>query len=119
MRDATRGGVGVVLNEIVENKDFGIEIYEENIPITNEVKAVSDMLGYDPLYLANEGKFIIAIDKDEEAQALGILKSLGYDNAAVIGEVSNIYKGKVMMDTSAGGRRILDYPYGTQLPRIC
>ncbi len=119
MRDATRGGVGVVLNEIVENKNFGIDIHEENIPITDEVKAVSEMLGYDPLYLANEGKFILVIDKDEESQALNILKSLGYDDAAVIGEAGNIYKGKVMMDTSAGGRRILDYPYGTQLPRIC
>jgi len=119
MRDATRGGVGVVLNEIVENKNFGIEIYEEKIPVANSVKAVSEMLGYDPLYLANEGKFIIVIDKDEGAKALDILRSAGYNNAAAIGEIGDVYKGKVMMNTSAGGRRILDYPYGTQLPRIC
>jgi len=121
MRDATRGGIGVVLNEIVENKNFGIEVYEEKIPLTDRVKAVSEMLGYDPLYLANEGKFILVVDKDEETKALDILKSAGYDSAITIGGIDSTYtyEGRVVMNTAAGGRRILDYPYGTQLPRIC
>ncbi|MDP8233759.1 MAG: hydrogenase expression/formation protein HypE [Candidatus Saelkia tenebricola] len=119
MRDATRGGVGVVLNEIVEGNSFGIEIQEDSIPLKDEVKAISELLGYDPLYLANEGRFIMIIDKDEESKALGILKSSGFHDAVTIGSISSIHKGRAVLSTKMKGVRILDYPYGTQLPRIC
>ncbi len=119
MRDVTRGGVGVLLNEIVEGSNFGIEISENKIPVNKKVKAISDMLGFDPLYLANEGKFVLVIDKKEELEALVALKSSGFRDAVTIGTVSDIYKGKAVLKTISGGRRIIDYPYGTQLPRIC
>lgn len=118
MRDITRGGLGTVLNEILRG-DFGIQIYEDKIPITKQVRAISEILGYDPLYLANEGKFLLVIGKEEEELALRILGEYGYGYANCIGEITDRDKGKVVLHTTTGGMRLIDYPYGTQLPRIC
>jgi hydrogenase expression/formation protein HypE len=110
--------LGAVLNEIL-TEDFGIRIYEDRIPIRRQVRAISEILGYDPLYLANEGKFLLVIGKEEEELALGILREHGYDDASCIGEIVDEQKGKAFLHTTTGGMRLIDYPYGTQLPRIC
>ena len=120
MRDPTRGGLATVLNEIVEGKEFGIIIDEEEIPISEEVKGACSILGFDPLYLANEGKVVIIV-KSEDAQLLVDVMHkdpLGKD-AEIIGEVVESKKGKVCLETEIGGMRIVDMPMGTQLPRIC
>jgi hydrogenase expression/formation protein HypE len=120
MRDPTRGGLGVVLNEIVENENFGIVINEEKIPISEGVKTVCEILGYDPLYLANEGKFIMVINDKEVEKAISIMKNNKWGRkASIIGEITDKHKGKVVLNTLIGGKRIIDMPYGTQLPRIC
>ena len=120
MRDPTRGGVASVLNEITKDKPFSIKIYEEKLPIKNEVKGISEILGIDPLYIANEGKVII-ISKEQDAKEIVKLireQEKGKD-AAIIGEVDNEYPGKVYMETVIGGRRTLPLLYEEQLPRIC
>ncbi|HSV96173.1 MAG TPA: hydrogenase expression/formation protein HypE [Spirochaetota bacterium] len=120
MRDPTRGGVASVLNEIVKGKDFGIGLAEASLPVRDEVKGVSGMLGIDPLYAANEGKvFMVVRGKDAEG-IVGLMRSLpeGRD-AAVIGTVSVAYPGRAYLETRTGGRRILPLLIEEQLPRIC
>lgn len=121
IRDPTRGGVATVLNEIVNyRKDLGIEIYEEKIPISPEVKYFCEILSIDPLNVANEGKMIMIVSKDVVDKVLNILKNhpLG-KNAEVIGKMVTIPKGKVVLKTLYGSRRILDMPVVEELPRIC
>ena len=120
MRDPTRGGTATVLNELVENKGFGILLYESAIPIKEEVKSVCALLGFDPLYLANEGKVIIVVSSEDADKALNIIRAhkLGKD-AQVIGEVVKSPAGKVCLKTRIGGTRIVDMLVGEQLPRIC
>jgi hydrogenase expression/formation protein HypE len=120
MRDPTRGGAAAVLNEIVENRDFGIMLEEDRIPVSRGARALCELLGMDPLYIANEGKVIIIA---EAAGAEKILNKM-YNNALgrgsrIIGEVVSTPKGRVTIRTSTGGTRILDMPSGDQLPRIC
>jgi hydrogenase expression/formation protein HypE len=120
MRDPTRGGVGTVLNEIVEKKDFGIEIYEEELPVKEEVIGACLLLGYDPIYLANEGKVVMIIDKKESEKAIEIMKKYKIGREAeVIGKVVEEHRGKVYMKTTTGGTRVVDMLVGEQLPRIC
>ncbi len=120
MRDPTRGGVASVLNEIAKGKPFGIKLYEEMLPIKEEVKGVSEILGIDPLYIANEGKVIIIVkDKDAEDVLDEMKKTKEGKDAHIIGEVIDKYPGKVYMETTIGGRRILPLLTGEQLPRIC
>jgi hydrogenase expression/formation protein HypE len=120
MRDPTRGGLATTLNEISMNQNFGITIYEENIPIKEEVRAVSELLGLDPLYIANEGKAIIICDPSSEDKILSIIKNHEYGkDARVIGEVINDYPGKVLMRTMYGVNRFLEMLSGEQMPRIC
>ncbi|PIU29333.1 MAG: hydrogenase expression/formation protein HypE [Candidatus Hydromicrobium americanum] len=120
MRDPTRGGIATVLNEVTENKDFGILLYEEKIPVKEEVKGVCALLGFDPLYLANEGKVIIVVASEDADKLVNVLRghSLGKD-AQVIGEVVKTPAGKVYLKTKVGGTRIVDMLIGEQLPRIC
>lgn len=120
MRDLTRGGLAGVLNELSSMCRRGIIIEEIFLPVDEPVRGACEMLGFDPLYLANEGKFLIVADKNEAMKVLDILKSdpLGR-NAAVIGEIDFVEKGKVILKTVSGGRRIVDMPEGAQLPRIC
>ncbi len=120
MRDATRGGVATVLNEFALSAKVGIVLEEENISVRNEVRAICEILGLDPLYLANEG-ILIAIVPDSYSQiVLERMKSLPEGrHASVIGEIVETPEERVIMKTSFGGDRIVDMMVGEQLPRIC
>jgi len=120
MRDPTRGGVATALNEIARASRVGIEIDETSVPIRPSTLAVSEILGFDPLYLANEGAILIFLDNSGVDKALEICHSHpGGQMAAKIGEVKEDLGGKVILKTAAGGRRIMDMLSGEMLPRIC
>ncbi len=120
MRDPTRGGVATTLNEIAGASEVGIEIDETKVPIRNTTHAVCEILGFDPLYLANEGALLIFLDDDEVEKALEIIRSHpAGEMAAKIGEVRDDLGGKVVLKTATGGRRIMDMLAGEMLPRIC
>jgi hydrogenase expression/formation protein HypE len=120
MRDPTRGGIAATLNEVVRGKGLGIEIIEESLPIHPQVTGICELMGFDPLHLANEGKAIIVVEKESAQIVLGLLKEhpLG-KNAAVIGRVVKEPKGFVYLKTALGTKRIVDLPVGDPLPRIC
>jgi hydrogenase expression/formation protein HypE len=120
MRDPTRGGVASVLCEIVENSDFGIKIVEESLPIPDNVYSFSEILGLDPLYIANEGKLIAVVSSKKASSIIANMKKhpLG-KKASIIGEITEDNKGKVVLETVIGGFRIIDRLVGEQLPRIC
>jgi hydrogenase expression/formation protein HypE len=120
MRDLTRGGLASVLNEVAEMTKTGMMVTEAFIPVDEPVRGLCEILGFDPLYLANEGKFLLVATPSEEEKILGILRSdeLG-ERSAVIGTVSQVRNNMVILNTTAGGRRILDMPSGMLLPRIC
>ena len=120
LRDPTRGGVGTALNEIAEKSNMGIRIVESQIPLKQEVAAACELLGFDPLYLANEGKLLAFVAANDTEAVLGaIQKSPFGKNAAVVGEVVDEHHGQVIMKTRIGGSRIVDMLAGEQLPRIC
>ncbi len=120
MRDATRGGVASVMNEIIQKKSFGAVLYEERFPLKNEVKGVCEILGIDPLYAANEGKVIMIVNKEAAAGILPLMKKNRYGKkAAVIGEIIDQYRGMVFVETLVKGRRMLPLLIEDQLPRIC
>lgn len=121
MRDATRGGVASVLNEIVKSKSFGAELFPvEVLPVRNEVKGVSEILGIDPLYVANEGKVVMIV---KQKDAKGIVESMRGikegKESCVIGRITGEFPGKAYIDTAIGGKRILPLLIEEQLPRIC
>lgn len=120
MRDATRGGLATVLNEIAEASSVGIEIEEHRTPVRDEVKGFCEILGLDPLYLANEGKIVAVVPgaAAERARAALATHPLGEDSA-IIGHVTQSPAGRVVMRTQFGGKRIVDMLVGEQLPRIC
>jgi len=120
MRDLTRGGLGTALNEIAEKSGTGMTINEEKIPVKPEVMAICELLGFDPLYVANEGKFIAFVAPNDVDAVLSAMKrdKLGKD-ACVIGEVIAEHPGQVLMNTRIGGSRIVDMLTGEQIPRIC
>jgi len=120
IRDPTRGGLATVLNEIADASKVAIEIEEAATPIREQVKAFCEILGLDPLYLANEGKIVVIAPPDQVDAALAAMRAhpLG-EGAAVIGRVSREEAGRVTMRTVFGGRRIVDMLVGEQLPRIC
>ncbi len=120
MRDPTRGGVASVLNEIVKGAPFGIGLSEESLPIRDEVKGVSSMLGIDPLYAANEGKVLMIVRGEDADSIVETMRSLPEgDSAAVIGRVGEAHPGRAYLITRTGGRRILPLLIEEQLPRIC
>jgi hydrogenase expression/formation protein HypE len=120
LRDATRGGVNAVLNEWARQSKICIDIEEESIPVSSEVYGICEMLGFEALNLANEGTFVLAIDKEDEQKALEVLHTFSNSsNAVKIGSVSDAYIGKVVLHTSYGTKRFLDVPTGELLPRIC
>ncbi len=120
LRDPTRGGVATTLNEFVEGTALGIELEEARIPVRPQVQAACDMLGLDPLYCANEGKLLAVAAPEDADKVLAAMKNheLGTD-AAIIGEVTERYPGKLTMRTAFGGSRVLQKLSGAQLPRIC
>jgi hydrogenase expression/formation protein HypE len=120
MRDPTRGGLATTLVEIAEDFKVTMEIEEGNIPVRNEVRGACDILGFDPLFLANEGKVILIVKKGQEEQVLSILKEHEFGhNAAVIGRVTGKEKGQLHLRTGLGSTRRLHRLSGMMLPRIC
>ena len=120
MRDLTRGGLATVLNELVAMTGSGITIDESSVPVEDPVVGLCEMLGFDPFYLANEGKVLIIVGEGEEEKVLEIMRAdpLG-KQSEIIGEIVPDSKNLVILNTSIGGRRILDMPSAQQLPRIC
>jgi hydrogenase expression/formation protein HypE len=118
LRDATRGGVSAVLNEWAKQSNICVEAQEEKIPVSDEVKGLCEILGFEALSLANEGTFVLAIDKDDEQKALKILQKYN-PNASIIAKVSDKHIGKVVLNSAWGTSRFLEMPNGELLPRIC
>ncbi|MFP4107440.1 MAG: hydrogenase expression/formation protein HypE [Desulfonatronovibrio sp.] len=119
-RDPTRGGLATTLNEIAQQSGVEFLIDQERIPVREEVEGGCSFLGLDPLYLANEGKFICILPQESAEQALEIMRNDPAGQGAVmIGEVREERKGKVVLKTPLGGHRLLDMLEGEQLPRIC
>ncbi len=120
LRDATRGGVATVLNEIAEASAVGIEIDDARVPLRPEVRGLCEILGLDPLYLANEGKFVAVVPTGEADAAVRALSAhpLGRD-ATVLGRVGVGEPGNVTLRTVLGGTRVVDMLVGDQYPRIC
>ena len=120
MRDATRGGVATILNEFALNSEVGIRIQESSLPVQNEVKGVCELLGLDPLYLANEGKLVVIVPQSKAKAVLSAMQAHpAGENSCIIGEVIDSPPGVVLMETIFGTERIVDMLVGDQLPRIC
>jgi hydrogenase expression/formation protein HypE len=120
LRDPTRGGLATSLVEISEQSNVTIEINEQNLPYKPAVKAACEMLGFDPLYVANEGKLVAFVSKKDADKVLDIMKKTKYgENAAVIGQVLGPGKSQVRLKTAIGGTRLVDMLPGEMLPRIC
>ncbi len=120
LRDPTRGGVATALNEIAGQSGVGIQIFEADLPISNPTLAASEILGLDPLYLANEGKCLIIVAPEDAQMLLSSMKKSPYGKKAhIIGKVTSNNAGRVLLKTKIGGNRILAMLTGEQLPRIC
>jgi len=120
LRDPTRGGVATALNEVAKQSGIGIRLEETNLPVRPEVNAACEMLGLDPLYVANEGKALVFVAPEDAELVLNAMcqHPLGRE-ACVIGEVVTEHPERVVLQTAIGGRRIVDMLSGEQLPRIC
>ncbi len=120
MRDATRGGLATVLCEIASKCNAGVLLHEEFIPVDENVRGMCELLGFDPLYVANEGKVVMVVAAEDEEKVMKILhgNALG-THASVIGEIYSAHPGRAVVKTTIGGSRILDMLAGEQLPRIC
>ncbi len=118
LRDPTRGGVATVMNELAKQASVGIELIQKQIPIEEQVEGACEMLGLDPLYVANEGVFISIVSSDAADTVLEILKN-EIPSAAIIGEVTERHPGQVILQSKIGGRRVVNMLPGEQLPRIC
>ncbi len=120
MRDATRGGVATVLNELTEDKKYGVLLQENDLPVSDAVRGVSELLGLDPLYSANEGKAVLVVSENEAENAIHCLKKSDYgENARIIGSVTADYPGKLVLNTEMGTLRTLGILASDPLPRIC
>jgi hydrogenase expression/formation protein HypE len=120
MRDATRGGVASVLNELARASKVAMLVSEAAVPIDPPVAGASELLGIDPMYVANEGKLVAFVAPEEAEAALAALRAVpGCERAAEIGEVRSEPPGMVLVETSFGGRRVMDQLVGDPLPRIC
>ncbi len=120
LRDPTRGGISSALNEIAQSSNTGMLIDETTIPISEQTKAACEILGLDPLYIANEGKLIAIVSSEDADKVLSVIKQNEFGKEAVIiGEVTQENPGRVIMKTSIGSKRIVDMLSGEQLPRIC
>jgi hydrogenase expression/formation protein HypE len=120
LRDPTRGGLATSLNELAKQSKVSIRIEEEKIPVREEVLAACEMLGFDPLYVANEGKLVAIITAEDADKVLKAMRENHYGKeAAIIGEVRAEHPGRVVMKTCLGSSRIIDMLVGDLLPRIC
>lgn len=118
LRDATRGGVSAVLNEWAKQSNICVEVEEEKIPVSEQVNGICELLGFEAMSLANEGTFVLAIAKEDANKALEVLKATN-ETAAIIGEVTEQYVGRVVLNSAWGTKRFLELPTGELLPRIC
>ena len=120
MRDPTRGGLATTLNEVAAQSKVSIRIEEEKVPVRDEVRGACEMLGIDPLYVANEGKLVALVHPEDADAVLNRMRQHRYGkNAAIIGEVRPDHPGRVVMTTTLGASRIVDMLVGDPLPRIC
>ena len=120
MRDPTRGGVATALNELARDCGLGVVLHEETIPLRDSVRGACELLGLDPLHIANEGQFLAAVAPDAADAVLQALrKTPGGDEACLIGEIQEQPAGAVLVTTRYGGTRIVDMLVGDPLPRIC
>jgi hydrogenase expression/formation protein HypE len=120
LRDPTRGGLATTLNELAKQSKVGIRIEESKIPVRDEVAGACEMLGLDPLYIANEGKLIAIVAREDADKILTAMKRNRYgQNAVIVGEVTAEHPGRVVMKTVLGSSRIVDMLVGEPLPRIC
>jgi hydrogenase expression/formation protein HypE len=120
LRDPTRGGVASVLNEIAELTGLGFGINQKDIPMGEQVEGACEMLGLDPLYVANEGIFLAVVSNDIADSFLTELQGdENGKNASIIGQVTKEHPGKVILKSRVGGNRVVNYLTGEQLPRIC
>jgi hydrogenase expression/formation protein HypE len=119
-RDPTRGGLGTVLHEIANDINKGVFLKETNIPLEKQVAAACEMLGLDPMYVANEGVFLVVVDPSVETEVLTLMRNHKKGkNAAIIGKITSEHPNKVVMESLIGGKRIVSPLVGEQLPRIC
>jgi len=120
LRDPTRGGLATTLNEIAAQSNVGVMLNEQTIPVHPEVNAACEMLGFDPLYVANEGKLVAFVAREDVEKVLAVMKKTRYgEDAAIIGEVTAEPKGRVLLKTALGSTRVVDMLAGEMLPRIC
>ncbi len=120
LRDPTRGGLATTLNEFTQQSQVGINIDEGSIPVNKAVLGACELLGFDPLYVANEGKLIAVVAPDDANEVLAKMRQNRYGHeAAIIGEVVSAHSGRVVMKTRLGASRIVDVLVGELLPRIC
>lgn len=120
MRDATRGGLGSILAEIAKSAKIRIDLDEKNVPVQDAVRGLCEILGFDPLFLANEGKVVVFCPQHEAQAVLQAMRTHPYGKqAAVIGRVSKATEGQVILKTAIGGERMIDLPTGELVPRIC
>lgn len=120
MRDPTRGGIATVLNELASRIPFGIRLNEAAVPVSSGVKALCELLGFDPLYIANEGKVIMVAGEGECLSILGCMKEHPFGRqASLVGEILNDHPGRVYLKTLTGSTRIIETITSDQLPRIC
>jgi hydrogenase expression/formation protein HypE len=120
MRDPTRGGVATTLNEIAQASGLGVAVEEKDIPVSGKVRAACELLGIDPMYVANEGVALLAVSAAGAGRVLGLLKQhpLGR-NARIIASITRQYKGRVVLNTLLGTQRVIDMLTSEPLPRIC
>ena len=119
-RDPTRGGVATVLNEIAGQAKAGVDINEVDLPVAGQVSGACEMLGLDPLYVANEGIFVAIVDKGVAEDVIDRLQAMpGGEEATIIGHMTKEHPGQVVMKSAIGGRRVIRMLPGDQLPRIC
>jgi hydrogenase expression/formation protein HypE len=120
LRDATRGGVASALNELARTSAVGITVREAAVPVNPAVEGAAELLGIDPMYVANEGRLVAVVSADRAEHALAALRSIsGCEEAAEIGEVTKEPEGMVLVETAFGGKRVMDLLAGDPLPRIC
>ncbi len=120
LRDPTRGGLATTLNEFAQQSQVGINIEEESIPVNRAVLSACELLGFDPLYVANEGKLVAVVSPADADKVLAKMRQNQYGReASIIGEVVSEHPGRVVMKTRLGASRIVDVPVGELLPRIC
>jgi hydrogenase expression/formation protein HypE len=120
MRDVTRGGLATVLNEFAAASQCGIELDEQKLPVSDQVRGFCGILGLDPLYMGNEGKMTVVVAAEDAQKAVDLMRNCKYgENTAIIGKITSAEPGKVLVKTAIGGTRIVTELYGEGLPRIC